>query len=250
MDPGDNSGDISGGDSAGVISSDISGGDSAGVISSDISSDIAGGAASPAEKKDADAPAPPKAADGTFKVCYAGSFGANGIALPMVRAAAILAASNPRIRFVFIGKDSGGLHLLKEEAEALGAGNIEFREPVPRTEMPKVLAEMDLCVATTKYSPLYRFGLSLTKLADYTMAGKPVILSSNAQGDIVSSSGCGMVVPPENPQALAEAIAAMAAKDPAELKEMGERGRREFFASYTLPALAARYLEALDRVRG
>jgi glycosyltransferase involved in cell wall biosynthesis len=151
---------------------------------------------------------------------------------------------------VLIGKDSGGLHLLKEEAAALGAGNIEFREPVPRTEMPKVLAEMDLCVATTKYSPLYRFGLSLTKLADYTMAGKPVILSSNAQGDIVSSSGCGMVVPPENPQALAEAIAAMAAKDPAELKEMGERGRREFFASYTLPALAARYLEALDRVRG
>jgi glycosyltransferase involved in cell wall biosynthesis len=255
MDPGDDSGDISGGDSAGVISSDISGDDSAGVISSDISSDIvggdvAGGAASPAEKKDADAPAPPEAADGTFKVCYAGSFGANGIALPMVRAAAILAASNPKIRFVFIGKDSGGLHLLKEEAEALGAGNIEFREPVPRTEMPKVLAEMDLCVATTKYSPLYRFGLSLTKLADYTMAGKPVILSSNAQGDIVSSSGCGMVVPPENPQALAEAIAAMAAKDPAELKEMGERGRREFFASYTLPALAARYLEALDRVRG
>jgi glycosyltransferase involved in cell wall biosynthesis len=115
--------------------------------------------------------------------------------------------------------------------------------------MYRVLAEMDLCVATTKYSPLYRFGLSLTKLADYTMAGKPVILSSNAQGDIVSASGCGLVVPPEDPEALAKAISTMADKDPAVLKEMGERGRKEFFASYTLPALAARYLEALGRIR-
>ena len=226
-------------------------GDIAGDSTQDSASDHIGDTSisrvSPAETKDA--ASPPDEAKKIFKVCYAGSFGANGIALPLVRAAAILAKTNTKIRVIFIGKDSGGLGILQGEAKSLEAGNIEFWEPVPRSEMSRVLAEMDLCVATTKYSPLYRFGLSLTKLADYTMAGKPVILSSNAQGDIVSASGCGMVVPPEDPEALARAISTMADKDPAVLKEMGERGRREFFASYTLPALAAKYLEALGRIR-
>jgi len=234
------------GDTAGYVEGSISG-DIAGDSVQDIVGDKSGGMVSPAETKDA--ASTPDAAEKIFKVCYAGSFGANGIALPLVRAAAILAKTNTKIRVIFIGKDSGGLDILKEEANRLEAGNIEFREPVPRYEMSRVLAEMDLCVATTKYSPLYRFGLSLTKLADYTMAGKPVILSSNAQGDIVSASGCGLVVPPEDPEALARAISTMADKDPAVLKEMGERGRREFFASYTLPALAAKYLEALGRIR-
>ncbi len=201
-----------------------------------------------AERGDERSPSPQPSGGRVFRVCYAGSFAANCIALPLVKAAASLSKTHPEIQFTLIGKDSGGLHILREKAAALEATNIEFKEPVPRTEMQRVLAGMDLCVATTKASPLYRFGLSLTKLADYMMAGKPIILSSNASEDVVSSSGCGVIVPPEDPKALADAIVEMAESDPAALSAMGERGRKEFLASYTLPALAAKYLAALDGI--
>jgi len=120
-----------------------------------------------------------------FKVCYAGSFHARAVALGLVEAAALLRKSRPDIHFILIGKDSGGLSILKERAVALEADNIEFRDPVPRTAMQGILSEMDLCIGMTKSSPLYRFGISLTKLFDYMLAAKPIILSSNAQGDII-----------------------------------------------------------------
>lgn len=186
----------------------------------------------------------------SFKVCYAGSFHARAVALTLVEAAASLSRIRPDIRFILIGKDSGGLHILKGRAAALGADNIEFRDPVPRTDMQRILAEIDLCVAMTKASPLYRFGISLTKLFDYMLAGKPIVLASNASGDIVSSSGCGIKVPPENVNALAETIVRMADSDPSLLKSMGEAGRKVLLSSYTYPVLAARYLEALGRFPG
>ncbi len=182
-----------------------------------------------------------------FKVCYAGSFHARAVALSLVEAAALLRKSRPDIRFILIGKDSGGLSILKDQAAALGADNVEFRDPVPRTEMQGVLAEMDLCVGMTKSSPLYRFGISLTKLFDYMLAGKPIILSSNAQGDIVSESGCGVKVPAEEAQALADAILQMADMEASRLRAMGEKGRKALFSSFVYPILAGRYLDAIRR---
>jgi glycosyltransferase involved in cell wall biosynthesis len=180
-----------------------------------------------------------------FKVCYAGSFHARAVALSLVEAAALLRNDRPNIRFILIGKDSGGLSILKDRAAALGVDTIDFRDPVPRTAMQGVLAEMDLCVGMTKSSPLYRFGISLTKLFDYMLAAKPIILSSNASGDIVSESGCGVKVPAEDAQALAEAIRKMADMNPLRLSQMGDSGRRTLLASFTYPRLAARYLEAI-----
>lgn len=182
-----------------------------------------------------------------FKVCYAGSFHARAVALSLVEAAALLRKSRPDIRFILIGKDSGGLSILKDRAAALGADNIEFWDPVPRTAMQKILSEMDLCVGMTKSSPLYRFGISLTKLFDYMLAAKPIILSSNASGDIVSESGCGVKVPPEDDHALAEAILQMADMESPRLRQLGEIGRKKLFSSFTYPILAAQYLEAIRR---
>ncbi len=183
-----------------------------------------------------------------FHVCYAGSFHARAIALPLVEAAASLLEIRPDIRFIFIGKDSGGLQILKDRAAALNACNIEFWDPVPRTEMQRILTRMDVCVAMTKASPLYQYGISMTKLFDYMLAAKPIILSSNASADIVSSVGCGLKIPPENSKVLAGAIIQLADSEPSILRSMGLAGRKALLSSYTYPILAARYLEALERL--
>ncbi|HOX12346.1 MAG TPA: glycosyltransferase family 4 protein [Spirochaetia bacterium] len=191
--------------------------------------------------------------DGEFHVCYAGSFHERNVALVFVEAADLLRKRGIGIRFHFLGKDGGGKPALQARARELGADNVVFHDPIPRSSMQGFLAGMDACLAGTKASPLYRFGISLTKQFDYMLAGKPVVLSSNAVGDIVSRTGCGLVVAPEDPGAAAEAIETLARMDPAAREEMGRRGREALLAEFTYPKLAARFLEgiqsAVDRGR-
>ena len=107
---------------------------------------------------------------------------------------------------------------------------------------------MDICLASTRVSPLYRYGISLTKLFDYMLAGKPIVLSSGAAGDLVTSAGCGLVTPPEDANAAAEAIMAIAAMDSKDRAVMGARGRKALLAEYTHRNLAQRWLDRLVRV--
>jgi glycosyltransferase involved in cell wall biosynthesis len=80
------------------------------------------------------------------------------------------------------------------------------------------------------------------------LAAKPIILSSNASADIVSSVGCGLKVPPEDSKVLAEAIIRLADSEPSILRSMGLAGRKALLSFYTYPILAAKYLEALERL--
>lgn len=184
--------------------------------------------------------------DGAFRVCYAGSFHERNIAQVFVRAAALLRKRNVDIQFYFIGKDGGGKAMLIELARSLGADNAHFLDAIERTSMPAFLARMDACLASTKNSPLYRFGISLTKQFDYMLAGKPIVLSSNAKDDLVSRIGCGTVVPPENAEAAAEAIETLARLSSKERKEIGERGRIALLSEFTYRKLAGKYLERLE----
>ena len=62
---------------------------------------------------------------------------------------------------------------------------------------------------------------------------------------ISAESGCGLTVPPQDPQALASGLQRLAALPVEERRAMGERGRRFVLANHTYPVLAQRFLEAL-----
>lgn len=183
--------------------------------------------------------------DGEFHLCYAGSFHERNVAMVFVEAAALLRGRGIGARFHFLGKDGGGKPALVARARDLGADNVVFHDPIPRSSMQAFLAGMDACLAGTKGSPLYRFGISLTKQFDYMLAGKPIVLSSNAVGDIVTRTGCGLVVPPEDPAAAADAIESLVRMEPSAREAMGSRGREALLAEFTYPKLAARFLAGI-----
>lgn len=188
---------------------------------------------------------PEVARDGEFHVCYAGSFHERNVAMVFVEAAALLRKRGIGIRFHFLGKDGGGKPALQARTRELGADNVVFHDPIPRSSMQGFLAGMDACLAGTKGSPLYRFGISLTKQFDYMLAGKPIVLSSNAVNDLVTRTGCGLVVPPEDPGAAAKAIEALARMEPSAREAMGRHGREALLAEFTYPKLAARFLAGI-----
>jgi glycosyltransferase involved in cell wall biosynthesis len=182
-----------------------------------------------------------------LQLCYAGSFHARNVASVFVEAAALLQKRGLPCTMWFVGKDSGGKGWLENLARERGCKNVHFLGPVRRSAMQAFLARMDICLGATKESPLYRFGISLSKLFDYMLAGKPIVLSSGAVGTPVASAGCGMVAAPEDPGAAADAILSIAALEPSERAAMGVRGRKALLADYTYRILALRWLDRLRR---
>lgn len=64
-----------------------------------------------------------------------------------------------------------------------------------------------------------------SKLTAYMLTGRPIVASVDLDSDcanIIREAGCGLVVEPENPHALGEAIKVMAQKDTAELNKLGQ----------------------------
>lgn len=67
-------------------------------------------------------------------------------------------------------------------------------------------------------------GLFPVKLFETLACGVPAIVSDfPGQADLIRANDCGVVIPPENPKALAEAVARLSA-DPAAAQTMGARG--------------------------
>ncbi|UCF09365.1 MAG: glycosyltransferase, partial [Candidatus Bipolaricaulota bacterium] len=130
---------------------------------------------------------------------------------------------------------------LECRADALGLRSVRFVGPVPKAEVPTRLAAMDACVVVLRDLPLYRYGVSLNKLADYLAAGVPVILSGKPANDIVAESGGGLSVPPMDPLALADAVERLSAMPDEERRRIGARGRAFVVEHRNWRDLAVRY---------
>lgn len=173
-----------------------------------------------------------------FTVGYVGGHALSNALDTLIEAAARL----PDVRFVLVGKGAEKERLRKRVAvEKLG--NVEFRDPVKKTDVPKVLQEFDcLYIGWTK-SPLYRFGISPNKIYDYMMSGKPIIHAVEAANDPVKDAECGISCKPESVEELVDAIRTMKALPAGEASVKGMRGREYILKNNLLPDLARRFLK-------
>ena len=67
----------------------------------------------------------------------------------------------------------------------------------------------------------------------------------DAGNDLVAESGCGISIPPENPQAMVDAVREMMGKTPAERASLGMMGRAYVLSHHAYEVLAARFEEAI-----
>lgn len=174
---------------------------------------------------------------------YTGAHGpANG--LDAVLDAAGRLRGDARIRFLLVG-DGPAKAWLAASAEKRGLRNVEFRDPVPKAEMPRLLAEADAGLMVLRDAPLFSFGVSPNKLFDYMGAALPVVC--NVPGEVaamVADAGAGEQATDSSGAALAEAILRLAARPPAERAAMGEAGLAWVAREHDRPVLADR----LDRM--
>lgn len=163
---------------------------------------------------------------------YVGAYGFAHDVITIVRAATILQKNgNNKYRFVIVG-DGVKRPECEREASINELSNIEFRDSVPKSDVPQLQMEADILIACVLDSEAYRFGINLNKIYEYFASGRPVIFSGNAPNDAVSDSGAGFSIPPENPDAMVGALQRFLEMSPEERIEMGKRARsyaeREF----------------------
>ncbi|CAM4151405.1 glycosyltransferase family 4 protein [Roseateles saccharophilus] len=181
-------------------------------------------------------------AAGRVVVGYAGSMGLPNALDVLLDAAARL--KEAPLSFVLVGSGHEALRLT-QRAQAEGLTNVRFFAPIPKAQIPTLLARFDIAYIGWQRTPIYRFGIAPNKLIDYLMAGRAVLHSVEAGNDPVAEAGAGLTVAPEDPQAVADGLQKLAALTPAQRAEMGQRGREFAMAHHAYPVLAARFIQAL-----
>jgi colanic acid biosynthesis glycosyl transferase WcaI len=128
---------------------------------------------------------------------------------------------DPDLLVVLMG-DGNQREKLRESAG--GLPNLQFAPPADDADFPDVLAAADVLAVTQRASVL---DMSIpSKLTSYFAAGRPVLASVAAAGGTaaeVERSGAGLVVAPEDPRVLLDAVRALAG-DPDRADALGACG--------------------------
>jgi glycosyltransferase involved in cell wall biosynthesis len=183
---------------------------------------------------------------GETVVGYAGSMGEPNALDTLLDAAALL-RSDPvggKLRFVLVGDGHRRAHL-EERVRKERLTNVTMLAPIPKLQVPAMLAQVDIAYIGWQRVPIYRFGIAPNKLMDYMMAGRAVLHSVEAGNDAVAEAGCGLTVVPESAAAVAEGLRTLAAQTSEARAEMGARGRAFVVANHSYRVLAQRFIDAV-----
>ncbi|MGB9862614.1 MAG: glycosyltransferase family 4 protein [Candidatus Saccharicenans sp.] len=123
--------------------------------------------------------------------------------------------------------------------------NIIFLPPLNKEYIPSLLDKIDILYLGLRKNKLYKYGISINKLFDYMMAGKPIIFAGQAENDIVSECGCGLACSPEDPIAIADCIKKLYMMSPSDRAVMGEKGKNYVINNNDYKILAKKYLESI-----
>ena len=185
--------------------------------------------------------------EGAFVVGYIGTHGMAHDLGNVLEAVALL-RGHERVRFAFVGAGAERARVESTVRER-GLDNAVLVPAQPREQIPRWLGVCDACLIPLRDSPTFA-GVIPSKLFECQATGTPVVMSLPA-GEataIVESTGCGVTVPPERPEALAAAIEALSA-DPERARALGEAGLRAA-RSASREARAADMLEVFERCAG
>ena len=134
---------------------------------------------------------------------------------------------------------------LQDVARRMGvAERVQLLGQVPHARMPALYRSADVVLSTPWYEP---FGITPLEAA---ACGVPVVGSAvGGLLDTVEDAGTGLLVPPRDPAAVADAVTTIL-DDPTLARRWGERARRRAVERYDWASVAAATEECLERLGG
>ncbi|MBI4234135.1 MAG: glycosyltransferase family 4 protein [Chloroflexi bacterium] len=182
-----------------------------------------------------------------FVVLYAGGMGIGNDLMTIVQAAGLLERRGLPVVFLFVGEGEHKREYLAY-CEREQISSCRFLEAVPRGAIPLFLQRADVCAHSVKGHPFLRCALS-SKVFDYLSYGRPVVFAGEGDmADLLGMSSGGVAVPPESPEALADAIQKLY-EDPDLRTRMGQQGASYVRQHFSWEAQRGRLAEALNGTR-
>ena len=180
-------------------------------------------------------------------VAFVGCLTADRCAFEVVEAVARV-KSAPEATLIIAGPPSPST-LIDDLAALPGWPRVDFRGHVDRAGVQRVLSQSR--VGLVVYHPHPNFVTSQpVKLFEYMAAGLPIIAADfPAFRKVVEDNGCGLCVPPQDPDAIAEAIDWIFGH-PAEAEEMGRRGRSMILDTLNWNHEERELIRLYDRITG
>jgi glycosyltransferase involved in cell wall biosynthesis len=168
----------------------------------------------------------------------------------LLDAVLVLIASRPGLRFTIVGEDSipgpRGRTYRQEfgsrHPDLVAGGTVRFMGSLPEEQLDRCYAECDIFVAPSRYES---FGLVLVEAMRH---GKPVIACNiGGMREVLVAGETGLLVPPEDSRALADAILRLA-DDDALRERLGRGALVAYLETFTRAAAAGRAKRFYDQV--
>ena len=185
--------------------------------------------------------------EGKFIVLYAGAHGMSNDLEIVLQAAEILSIYK-EIHFVLIG-DGKEKPALQKMAKEMQLSNLEFRDPLPKMDMPAIIIAADACLAILKPIEMYKTTYP-NKVFDYMAAAKPVVLAIDGViREVVEEANCGLFCQPGDAQSLALSIRTLY-QDPVAAMQMGQNGRDYLAKTFNRATIAQEFIRLVQEMVG
>jgi glycosyltransferase involved in cell wall biosynthesis len=180
---------------------------------------------------------------------FTGAHGiANGLHSVLDAAEALKKKGRLDIVLVFIGDGKMKPELVARVVKD-NLSSCRFYDSMPKSELNKIVANADIGMMILENVPAFYYGTSPNKFFDYISSGLPVL--NNYPGwlaDIIQENNCGLVVPPNNSEAFANALITLA--DDRELAIVcGKNSRKLAESKFSRNELADKFVGFLEEVQ-
>lgn len=181
--------------------------------------------------------------DGRFVISYCGNLGVANNLYSFIESAKYL----PEDKYIFLLVGSGP-ESARLKAQAQKFNNVFFFPRTSRSEVSTILRKSNLAFLSYSDRPLYRYGISPTKLGDYASAAVPVLFS--ADFDLGELEGVeGLFRCADAPASIASAIKKIAATDFSVLKKKSLHFSRWYFNGRSYDNIASKYLNVMRQIK-
>jgi colanic acid biosynthesis glycosyl transferase WcaI len=182
-------------------------------------------------------------AEGKFLVCYIGTMGnAHGLET-LLDAANQLQLQKSNAQFLLVG-EGAEKERIKTLAQSRALTNVSFLDQQPHDKIPAFISASDACLVLLKKAEVFKTVIP-TKMLEFMSCARPVILGVDGQArQIIEEAGAGLVIEPENPEALVRAIHQLSA-DRELCIILGQKGREHILQHFSRGRTAEKYIEVL-----
>ncbi len=180
-----------------------------------------------------------------FVAIYAGTHGfSHDLDSLLAIAHTLQREGDDSIALVLVG-DGSDKGRVQQRARELRLTTMHFLDPVPREQLPAVLAAADVDLITFRRIDVNR-GVIPIKMYDGMACGKPIVLAIEGEArTILERAQAGITTDPENPEQILAALRTLQA-DKALAARFGDNGRRYAVEHYSRDRCAEVLRQALE----